>query len=65
MPIHHMALLWCLSNPHVSTVILGASKESQLKDNLAALESRHLMTDALKDKIEKILVNKPEAPRRY
>lgn len=65
LPIHHMALLWCLSNPHVSTVILGASKESQLKDNLAALESRHLMTDALKDKIEKILLNKPEAPRRY
>jgi voltage-dependent potassium channel beta subunit len=65
MPIHHMALLWCLSNPHVSTVILGASKESQLKDNLAALESRHLMTDALKDKIEKILGNAPEAPRRF
>ena len=30
MPIHHLALLWCLQNPHVSTVILGASKLSQL-----------------------------------
>jgi voltage-dependent potassium channel beta subunit len=65
MPIHHMALLWCLSNPHVSTVILGASKESQLKDNLAALDNRHLFTSAVKDKIEEIMMNKPEEPRRY
>jgi voltage-dependent potassium channel beta subunit len=65
MPIHHMALLWCLSNPHVSTVILGASKESQLKDNLAALKNRDLLTNAVKDEIEKIMMNKPEEPRRF
>jgi hypothetical protein len=34
LPVHHMALLWCLANRHVSTVILGASKRSQLEDNL-------------------------------
>jgi voltage-dependent potassium channel beta subunit len=65
LPIHHMALLWCLSNPHVSTVILGASKESQLVDNLKALDKRDLMTDDLKAKIEAILQNKPEEPRRF
>jgi voltage-dependent potassium channel beta subunit len=65
LPIHHMALLWCLSNPHVSTVILGASKESQLIDNLKALDKRDLMTDDLKAKIETILQNKPEEPRRF
>lgn len=65
MPIHHMALLWCLSNPHVSTVILGASKESQLVDNLAALKNRDLMTDDVKERIEKILKNKPEGLKRY
>ncbi len=65
LPIHHMALLWCLSNPHVSTVILGASKESQLVDNLKALDKRDLMTDDLKSKIEAILQNKPEEPRRF
>jgi voltage-dependent potassium channel beta subunit len=65
MPIHHMALLWCLSNPHVSTVILGASKESQLKDNLAALKNRDLLTNAVKDEIEKIMMNKPEEPKRF
>ena len=65
LPIHHMALLWCLSNPHVSTVILGASRQSQLVDNLAALDSRKLMTDSLKVEIEHILNNKPEGLKHY
>ena len=33
-----LAIAWCLRNPHVSTVILGASRVSQLLDNLDALE---------------------------
>lgn len=33
----HLALGWCTLNPHVSTVILGASSIEQLKDNLDAL----------------------------
>ncbi|MCW0413243.1 aldo/keto reductase [Xanthomonas sacchari] len=33
-----LAIAWCLRNPHVSTVILGASRVSQLLENLAALE---------------------------
>ncbi len=65
LPIHHMALLWCLANPHVSSVILGASKASQLQDNLAALDKRALLTDDLKAGIEDILQNKPSGPLRY
>lgn len=65
MPIHHMALLWCLNNPNVSTVILGASKESQLKDNLKSIDSRDKLTPELVAKIEEILDNKPAAPDRY
>jgi voltage-dependent potassium channel beta subunit len=65
MPIHHLALLWCLANAHVSTVILGASKVSQLKDNLSALDNRHLLTSEVIEKIEKIMMNKPEDPRRF
>lgn len=34
----HLALGWCTLNPHVSTVILGASRLDQLKDNLNALK---------------------------
>ncbi len=33
-----LAIAWCLSNPHVSSVLLGASRPSQLLENLAALE---------------------------
>lgn len=32
-----LAIAWCLSNPHVSTVILGASRVQQLLQNLEAL----------------------------
>jgi voltage-dependent potassium channel beta subunit len=65
MPIHHLALLWCLQNPHVSTVILGASKLSQLKDNLKALDSKAKMTPDLVAKIEAIVGNKPAGPQRF
>ena len=50
---------------HVSTVILGASKEEQLRDNLAALDNRDKFTPELAEKIEAILDNTPEPPRRY
>lgn len=65
MSLSHMALLWCLKNPNVSTVILGASKESQLKDNLSALEQRALLTTDVMIEIETILDNKPDGPQRY
>lgn len=65
LPIHHMALLWCLANKNVSTVILGASKKSQLEDNLTALDGREKLTPDVLDKIDAILGNKPAAPARY
>ena len=33
-----LAIAWCLQNPHVSTVILGASRPEQLRENLTALD---------------------------
>ncbi|MCA1714070.1 MAG: aldo/keto reductase [Gammaproteobacteria bacterium] len=33
-----LAIAWCLRNPHVSTVLLGASRTEQLLQNLEALE---------------------------
>ncbi len=65
IPIHHLALLWCLRNPHVSTVILGASRLSQLEDNLAALDSKALLTDDVNERIEEIMGNQPEGLKRY
>lgn len=57
-----MSLAWCLKNPHVSTVILGASKEQQLVENLKALEAKELLTDDVMAKIDAILENSPEKP---
>ncbi|MFK4810241.1 potassium channel beta subunit family protein [Devosia sp. ZW T5_3] len=65
LPIHHLALLWCLDNPHVSTVILGASRKSQLEDNLTALDAKDKLTPDVIEKIETIMGNKPAAPQRY
>jgi voltage-dependent potassium channel beta subunit len=61
----HMSLLWCLQNPHVSTVILGASREDQLRENLKALDHRSRFSPELMAKIEEILDNKPEGQKRY
>ena len=33
-----VAIAWCLRNPHVSSVILGASRVGQLEENLGALD---------------------------
>ncbi|MFT4246852.1 MAG: aldo/keto reductase [Pseudomonas sp.] len=33
-----LAIAWCLRNPNVSSVILGASRVAQLEENLAALK---------------------------
>ena len=65
LPIHHLALLWCLHNPRVSTVILGASRKSQLEDNLSALSAKAKLTPEVIEKIEAIVDNKPAGPQRF
>jgi voltage-dependent potassium channel beta subunit len=54
-----LAIAWCLKNPHVSTIILGASKESQLTETLTASEAAEKLTPDVLEKIEQILQNKP------
>jgi voltage-dependent potassium channel beta subunit len=55
-----LALAWCLKNPNVSTVILGATRQEQLIENLGALEVVELLSDEVMDRIDAILDNKPE-----
>jgi aryl-alcohol dehydrogenase-like predicted oxidoreductase len=57
--ITKLSLAWCLKNPNVSTVILGASKVEQLKENLTALDALPLLTDKVMENIEAVLQNKP------
>jgi voltage-dependent potassium channel beta subunit len=56
------ALAWCLRNPNVSTVILGASKISQLTENFEALKVVHLFTPEIIEKIDSVMQNKPVIP---
>lgn len=57
-----LAIAWCLKNPNVSTVILGASKMSQLEENLTAMDTVPLLTAEVMEQIEGILENKPAHP---
>ena len=36
--VAQLAIAWCAKNPHVSTVITGASRVAQVEENMAALE---------------------------
>jgi len=60
-----MALAWCLKNPHVSTVITGASRPEQVVENMKALEVAKLLTPEVLERIEAILQNKPAAPSTF
>ena len=60
-----LALAWCVKNPNVSTVILGASNVPQLRENLDSLEKTALLTDEVMDKIESVLQNRPALPQQF
>ncbi len=50
-----LAIAWCLKNPNVSTVILGATSVKQLQENLGALEARERLSDAMMQRIQAVL----------
>jgi voltage-dependent potassium channel beta subunit len=55
-----LALAWCLLNPNVSTVITGASKPDQVRENMKAIEVVDKLIPDVIETIEEILDNKPE-----
>ena len=63
--LSQLAIAWCLTNPRVSTVILGASRVEQLDENLDALEVVEKLTGDVAERIEEILDNRPPAPQRF
>jgi len=54
-----LAIAWTISNPNVTTAILGATKKEQLTDNLKALDVLKLLTPEVLSTIDSILGNKP------
>jgi aryl-alcohol dehydrogenase-like predicted oxidoreductase len=47
-----LAIAWCAKNPHVSTVITGASRVEQVHENLAALDVLAKLTDDVLARID-------------
>jgi voltage-dependent potassium channel beta subunit len=60
-----LAIAWCLKNPHVSTVITGASRAEQVVENMQALDVVPRLTPEIMDRIEAVLQNKPEPAPDY
>ena len=54
LPAAPLAIAWCLRNPHVSTVILGASRVEQLLQNLQALTLAETVEDSAWRRVEAV-----------
>ena len=50
-----MSLAWVLKNPNVSTVITGASRVSQVEENMKAVEIKNQLTEDVMDRIAEII----------
>ncbi len=50
-----MAIAWCVKNPHVSTVITGASRAAQVTENLRALDVLPKLTPEVMARIDAAL----------
>ena len=55
-----LALAWCLRNPRVSTVITGASRVSQVEENLKAADIVPKLAPALLERIDGIVAGLPD-----
>lgn len=60
-----LALAWCLKNPHVSTVITGATRADQVRENMKALDVVGRLSEDVMERIDGILGNKPTPPRDF
>jgi voltage-dependent potassium channel beta subunit len=60
-----LALAWCLANPHVSTVITGASRKAQVVENMRALDVLPKLTADVLERIESVLQNNPVPDRNW
>ncbi|KAG6731342.1 hypothetical protein I3842_01G125300 [Carya illinoinensis] len=57
--LSQLAIAWCAANPNVSSVITGATKESQIEENMNAIDVIPLLTPAVMERIEIVVQSKP------
>ncbi|KAL3657478.1 hypothetical protein V7S43_017617 [Phytophthora oleae] len=58
------SIAWAVANENVSTVLIGASRPSQLEENLKALALVHKITPEVKTKIDEIVKFVPTVSER-
>ncbi|MBI1865103.1 MAG: aldo/keto reductase [Nitrospirae bacterium] len=61
MSTAQFAIAWCLKNPNVSSVITGATRVEQVRENLKAADLSDRLTPDAMERIEKVLGNRPES----
>lgn len=59
MTLAQFAIGWCLANHKISSVIIGASREDQLTENIESIKHLDKFTPDLLNEIDSILDNKP------
>lgn len=62
MSLPRLAIAWCLKNPNVSTVILGASKTQHLEENIKSIDDYKLLDIDIMDSIKNIISEKATLP---
>lgn len=58
--LSQLALAWCLKNPYVSTVITGASRVEQVRENMKATEVAPKLTPEMMERIDTIFIGSEE-----
>jgi voltage-dependent potassium channel beta subunit len=58
--VAQLAVAWCAANPHVSTVITGATKLQQLEENFKAMDIVPKLTPEVMKRIDDIAQTKPD-----
>ena len=57
-----LSIAWCMKNPNVTTVILGATNKHQLHENLKSLDVVPRLNEEIMQRIEDIVQTKPVLP---
>jgi len=65
VPLSQLAIAWCASNPNVSSVITGATKEARIEENMKAINVIPKLTPEVLEKIEAVVQSKPKRPESY
>src|SRR3989442_1282048 len=56
-----LGLAWCLKNPHVSTVMTGASRPEQVVENMKAIDVVDKLDSGIMERIDDVLGNRPDS----